>query len=130
MLLTELTQNCIGQTLWPFTSPTGLGTYVYMYIYTYIHRSASEAQAQLCVGASALGMICPVCSTALDQVLMSQLLQIPHQWVIPKSVEHLRMIDGRRQDVSLRAVVEGQLSEGSSLIMLPKPLLVFYQLTW
>ena len=57
------------------------------------------------------------------------LLQIPRQWWIPESVDHLRVVDGWRQDIGLRAVIEGQMSEGSSFIMLPKPLLVIYQLT-
>lgn len=57
------------------------------------------------------------------------LLQIPRQWWIPESVEHLRLRRGWRQDVTLRSVIEGQLFEGSSFVMLPKPLLVLYQLT-
>lgn len=57
------------------------------------------------------------------------LLQIPRQWWIPESVEHLRLVDGWHQDISLRSVIEGQISEGTPFIMLPKPLLVIYQLT-
>lgn len=57
------------------------------------------------------------------------LLQIPRQWWIPESVERLRLVNGWRQDISLRSIIEGQMSEESSIIMLPKPLLVIYQLT-
>ena len=56
------------------------------------------------------------------------MLQIPRQWWIPEPVEHLPLRRGWRQDVTLRSVIQGQLSEGSSFVMLPKPLLVLYQL--
>ena len=56
-------------------------------------------------------------------------LQVPRQWWVPESVEHLRTMDSWPQDISLKALIYGQLAIETDSMLLPKYLLVIYQLT-
>lgn len=56
-------------------------------------------------------------------------MQIPASWYVPRSVSHIRDVNDTRIDVSLRAVIEAQLEEDPVMLMLPKYLMVVYQLS-
>ena len=57
------------------------------------------------------------------------LLQIPSTWWVPEVAETARTQGEYRRDISLREVLELQLSGDAETVWLPKYLLVVYQLT-
>lgn len=74
------------------------------------------------------------CSTKILQpvtfwVKPSFVIQIPKNWFVPTAAEKIRTVNGTRQDISLRAVIEAQLEDNTASLMLPKYLLVVFQLS-
>ena len=57
------------------------------------------------------------------------MVQIPGGWYAPRAASHIRDINGTRHDVSLRAVIEAQLEKDPDSLLLPKYLLVIFQLS-
>ena len=55
--------------------------------------------------------------------------QIPAGWYTPKTISHIRDINGTRHDVSLKAVIEAQLEKDPVALQLPRYLLVMFQLS-
>lgn len=56
-------------------------------------------------------------------------VQIPWQWWLPPAASELRSATNVFEDVSLLTVIRAQLSEDAMVVMLPKSLLLLFQLT-
>lgn len=56
-------------------------------------------------------------------------IQIPWQWWLPPAASDLRSATNVYEDVSLLTVIKAQLSQDATVVMLPKSLVLFFQLT-
>lgn len=65
----------------------------------------------------------------VSQIVNLMVLQIPRQWSIPESVSHLSMTESWPHDIDMADVINGQLAADASCLLLPKYLLLIYQLS-
>ena len=54
--------------------------------------------------------------------------QIPPNWYVPNAASKARYASGTPLEISLRAVIEAQLEEDTASVMLPRYLLLIFQL--